>query len=75
MDKVGKNGVEVREDRGMNSSHLQSVNYVPGPVLSAINIPSHFTDEQTETQTLSNFPIIPQLEDDRTRIRAQAVSV
>lgn len=60
MEKVGKNGVEVRENDGMNhSSHLWSVNYVPGPVLSAINVPSHFTDEQTKTQTLSNFPIVP----------------
>lgn len=76
MEKVGKDGVEMKEDVNTNhSSHLWRVYYLPRPVLCAVNAPSHFTAEQTETQTLSHLPIVSQLEGDRTRIQTQAVGI
>lgn len=58
VEMLGKDGVEVKEDDGTNhSSHLWCVYYLPGLVLCAVNASSHFTDEQTETQTVSNLSI------------------
>lgn len=50
VEKVGQDKVGVREGGGLNhTSCVWSACYVPGPELSAINIPSHFTDMETET--------------------------
>lgn len=58
-----------------NSSHLWSVYHGPGPVLSAVNAPSHPRSADRDSETSSDLPIVPQLEGDRTRIHTQAVSV
>lgn len=62
VKKVGKDGVSVRQCGGLNdNSCVCSTYHVPSPELSAISVPSHFIDMETETETLNNWPTVPQL--------------